>query len=166
MDSPLGFKSDEQMAAMEEAREIVDDLSVNELKALIRFYRRPDSWKLPLMGFDLVGSLIYERWGKLDGQDAVDAITRRVEDQIEKNGGAFDANDPFRDPDLHEMAVVFWGWSSSDPMASGEGLRQMLDELGRRGIEVSELEEGIRSKLRQFAQPPAVVEEGEDPFVE
>ena len=68
MHSPFGFTSEEQREAMDNCQGIVESLDAEEVGALVRFYRSPEARKLSLMGNELVGAMLCEQQGKVDGE--------------------------------------------------------------------------------------------------
>jgi hypothetical protein len=64
MESPFGFKNEEQNAAMEECRDVIEELSAGEVVKLIEFYRESSFRGMPVTGNELVGPILFEHWGR------------------------------------------------------------------------------------------------------
>jgi hypothetical protein len=152
MDSPFGFTNEEQREAMKNCQGVVDDLSADEVETLIRFYRDPESRKLPLMGNELVGALLYEHWGRVGGEVAVRTIETWIGGHVSESGGIVDLTDPFQmNPDFYEVAKVFSGWAAVDEQGSERALGEMLNELRKTGVPVTDFEASIRHRISEFA---------------
>ena len=154
MNSPFGYTNEEELEAKRNCQEMVDDLSAGEVETLIRFYRDPESRKLPLLSNYLVDSLLYEHWGKVGGEVAVRTIKTWIRGHVSEFG-RIDDNDPFKasfmDPGSYQVAKVFSGWAAVDEQESERALGEMLSELRRNGVPVTNFEASIRRSISDFA---------------
>lgn len=153
MDSPFGFTDREWREAVDDGEELVGSLGAQEVADLIRFYRSAEARKLPLMGNELAGSMLYEQWGRVGGEDAMGVIGSWIIDEVSKINGDVDLTDPFQmNPDFHKVGKMFSGWAAIDGRASRSGLRRLLGELERSGISTMDFEAAILEKFPELHQ--------------
>lgn len=159
MDSPMGFTSDEQRMAMANCQEIIDGLSGDEVEALLRFYQDPHPRKSRLFGNELVGGMLYERWGEIDGEAVVRMMESRLVTCIAKSPGPVDLADPFASrPSGYDIARVFAGWArfhDEDALQAWERIHQELKNSGSAVANLAEFDAQIRRAIAKPKEKPS-----------
>ena len=156
MESPFGFKNEELWAAMEDCRGIIDELTANDVVSLIEYYRDPVTRKLPTNGHELVGPMLYEHWGKIQGERAAAWIDSQIETSIERSSDSVDLTDPFgMDPGVSDVLSVFTGWASVDASNALSAWEQIHANLGLTGssvLNLADLDDRVRSAISEVSQ--------------
>lgn len=151
MESPFGFKNEDQLAAMNDCRGFIEELTVDEVVALIEYYRESKSRNMPINGNELVGPILFEQWGRADGGNAAAWIVSQMKASIEGSSQPVDLIDPFAmDPSLSDISRVFSGWASVDPtnaLSTWERTHTHLGLEDRAVLNLSDLDNGVRQAI-------------------
>lgn len=154
--SPFGFTHEEHKAAKDNCcEEIIDGLSATEVVALMEFYRHPKNQKLEIRGNELVGPLLYERWGKVDSEGAVLWIESKLESNLTNSPVQVDLDDPVAmDPGCCDIAHVFAGWARVDAVAALSRWESIYANLRGRGalLNLTNFDKRVRSAIYEVSQ--------------